>query len=98
MFCNNTGPQISAIAIVFAIIEALTAIIFGVILIVYLDSASFIGIIVMVLGILMAYLSHLILAGFGELVSNSHQILNLLKPERSGKEEAAPSTPEESVL
>ena len=81
----NTGEKIRTLAKVIAVLNIIAAIIVGALI--GSEFGSGIGFIIVVLGVLIAWVSQLVLAGFGELVSNSQQILNVLKPESDSKEE-----------
>lgn len=71
---NNIGDKIKGGAIVIAIIEAAIAFVSGIMIVAELSAA--IGIIVMIVGIFIAYISSWLLYGFGELIQKTCDISN----------------------
>lgn len=71
---NNIGDKIKGGAIVIALIEAVIAFVSGIMIVAELSAA--IGIIVMIVGIFIAYISSWLLYGFGELIQKTCNISN----------------------
>ena len=82
---KNTGKKILAMAKTLVIISIIIAVILGVIVGVFLGSAVsdvagfFAALFIIAIGCTVAWVSNLLLAGFGELVSNTLEILGVLK-------------------
>ena len=71
---TNTGEKIQTMAKVIAVISIIAALIAGAVIWVEFN-LPLLGFIIAVVGGFMAWVSQLLLAGFGELISNSHKIL-----------------------
>ena len=83
---HNTGRKILALARIVAIIMIVGAIIAGITTGIAIGGSLnngaigfFAGLVTAVLGSLSAWLLNLLLTGFGELVSNSHELLDIAK-------------------
>jgi hypothetical protein len=81
---SNSGPKIIAMAntltIILVILSILSGIATGVAIGNTGDGIGFtVGLITTAIGCVLAWVSHLLLAGFGELVQNTHEILNIAK-------------------
>ncbi len=111
---ENVGEKIKSLAITIAVIEFLLTAIPGIILMATDESMILTGLIVIIVGFIVAWLSSLLLYGFGELIEltasnerNTRSILNLLKqkelstPASANAPQGAKSEPlytEESIV
>lgn len=84
---NNSGAKIKGIASTMAAIGMIGSAVIGMVL---MFEEPVLGILVVIAGCIGAWLSSLLLAGFGELVENSYKILKLLEEDKgsSGSGEA----------
>lgn len=71
---NNIGGKIKGLSIAFAVMEAALAAIIGCIMIITDDDMAIAGIIIIVVGCIVAWISSWLLYGFGELIENTRSI------------------------
>ena len=83
---QNTGVKILAMAKVLAVLMMIISIVSGIATGLFTGGSEgfFIGLTVIAIGCLFAWLSNLVLAGFGELVANTHEMLNIMKSGSAG--------------
>lgn len=75
---HNTGAAIKVLATILAVLMMIGCVAAGVLLIVEEEEIE-LGLAIMIGGCLVSWLCGLMMAAFGELVSNTHKILKLLK-------------------
>ena len=68
---NNVGSKIKVMAKVFAWIGIAICVIYGFVMLVSMEDMALIGLLIMTVGSFVAWISSLVLYGFGELVENS---------------------------
>lgn len=73
---DNIGSKIKSFAQVVTIIGIVASVILGII---FMANAGFIGLVVMLIGILMSWISSFITYGFGQLIENSDEMIRLMK-------------------
>lgn len=103
---RNTGAAIKVLATILAVLMMIGCVASGVYVIVEAEEVGA-GLIIIVVGCFVSWLSCLMMAAFGELVNNTHKILKLLKAMPQEKpvvvmpqpvpEYSAPAKKEESV-
>lgn len=71
---NNIGGKIKGLSIAFAVIEVALAAIAGFILMITDDDMAIVGIIIIVVGSITAWISSWLLYGLGELIEDTHSI------------------------
>ena len=76
---KNTGKKIKTLATVIAVLLMIIPVIGG---IYALFENLLLGVAILIVGPFLAWLSGLLLAGFGELVENTHEQLALLRKQR----------------
>ena len=93
---NNSGQKIISMATILTVISVVVSIVIGIGLWVGIAELAdgvvgfFVGLIVAAIGCVIAWVLNLLLAGFGELVSDTHELLSIAKKE-AGAEKTAPS-------
>lgn len=71
---NNVGDKIKGLAMTTFIIGTIAAVLLGIAVIVVNEELALVGVLIIGLGILIAWLSNLLLYGFGELVEKTCEI------------------------
>ncbi len=99
---NNIGKKIKVLAKVLAWIGIAASVISGLGMIIVSSRAggamSLIGILTMVLGSLLSWVSSFVLYGFGEIVENSALIAGKKEPPSGGREKALLKMKEEGLI
>lgn len=89
---NNIGGKIKALASIFTWIGIIISLIIG-LLFIFADShVVVIGILIIIIGSLMSWISSWLLYGFGDLIENSSIIARKLSPEDFEDEETTTET------
>ena len=78
MFCN-IGEKIKALAQIITWIGIIVCVVLGIIIIANDDELVLIGLLVMVLGSLLSWVSSFVLYGFGQLIENSDKIVKKME-------------------
>ena len=73
---DNIGSKIKSLAQVVTIIGVIASVVLGII---FIANAGFVGLIVMLIGILLSWVSSFITYGFGQLIENSDEMVRLMK-------------------
>ncbi len=77
---RNVGKSIKTIAIVFCIVDMISSIITGIVLMAEDDDYIALGLLIIFLGTFLAWVGALFIYGFGQLVQNSDIIANKIDP------------------
>jgi|GEM_PF-4963780 len=77
---KNTGKKIKTLATVIAVLLMIIPVVLGIGSL--LQANILLGVAILIIGPFLAWLSGLLLAGFGELVENTHEQLALLRKQR----------------
>ena len=87
---SNVGSKLKVFAKITAWIGIVICVIYGFVMLVSMEGMALIGLLIMTVGSLVAWISSLVLYGFGELVENSSIIANKKNtsfPKMSAKDE-----------
>ena len=89
---NNIGGKIKALASLFTWIGIIISLVIGLLFIFADSNGVVIGILIIVIGSLMSWISSWLLYGFGDLIENSSIIARKLSPEDFEDEETTTET------
>lgn len=78
---DNIGDKIKTLASVITVLGIIASLITGGVMISANDNLALIGLLIMVLGSLISWISSFLLYGFGQLIENSDKLMKILSPD-----------------